>query len=560
MVKVFKGCLYACILLIFVSGVRLPPKIDVSISQEANYENEPIIGAISVFHTKSQLINESSFELDQKSLKVIKEGEEHPEQGRFALDESSDPLVVTKYRFELPPKEKGLYTLNPITVQVGGLQIQSNPLTYEVIRSVESINLRLSTRIIEQGNFYPGEEVTFETKIYFRIPIALTREDLSLLKADGFLNVGAPKIDTYQDGLDTVQQIVQKAQAQNPGKFAIPDSIIEGYPYYVNQYGDKIKQAPLLKAVAKGFTVSVLPFPEKGRPESFNGALGIYQWQVRLLSSNSVQLGENIRLEAKVAGSGQFETVKLPDFMKQKGFQGNFRYVDKNSPGSVDGATKFFQFELQPIKADIKEIPKFEFSSFDPISETYVTRTSNSIAIKVTKNPSTTQVQEAPKTEKPMQVESQLAPIDINGNVMLEETNLQSKKMDTILLTYAIFVLGAILGIEIILKKVANIKRPEKITSRTYMLKAIQEKQDKEKCCSLLYKGLLLGLYEFGLIKTPLDSPQDLPQDGFVGQVKSFLTSIEQKQYGGANAAISMQEIIDQASDLYNRMKPKDTV
>ena len=88
------------------------------------------------------------------------------------------------------------------------------------------------------------------------------------------------------------------------------------------------------------------------------------------------------------------------------------------------------------------------------------------------------------------------------------------------------------------------------------MLQAIQDRQDKEKCCSLIYKGLLLGLYEYGLIKEPVDSPQDLSQDGFVGQVKNFLISIEQKRFGGANAEISMQEIIDQASDLYNRMKP----
>ena len=476
MVKLLKSCFLIFICVLSLSGVRLPPKMTVSIAQDANYENQPITGTISVFHTQSQAVNESSFELDQKPLKVTKEGEEHPEQGRFAMEDTGDAIVVTKYRFELSGRGKGLYTLNPISVTVGGLRIQSNPLTYEVVRPVESDNLRLTTRIVEQGNFYPGEEVTFETKIYFRTPIALTTENLSLLQANGFLNVGAPKINTYQDGLDTVQMIVQKAQAQNPGKYTIEDSFIEGYPYFVNQYGEKIKQPPILKAQAKGFTVSILPFPEKGKPSSFNGALGVYQWQVRLLSSNSVQLGENIRLEAKVAGSGQFETVKLPSFMNQKEFQGNFRYVDKNSPGALDGATKYFQFELQPIKPTIKEIPKIEFSSFDPISETYVTKMSDVIPIKVSQNRQNYTPKETQNAPTPAQVDSELAPIEINGNVMLEETDLVSKKMDTILLTYAILVLASIVAVEIILKKVPNIKSPDNPTSRTYMLQAIQDR------------------------------------------------------------------------------------
>ena len=138
----------------------------------------------------------------------------------------------------------------------------------------------------------------------------------------------SPQITNIATGDKTVQVISQQAEALQPGTFTSGASVLEGYVYSTSVSGEKVRESPLLRAVAPDVKVEVLPFPTHEKPDSFNGAVGIFHWQVSLLGSNTVLEGEKLMLQCFVSGQGDIDSVQLPDIQNQKGFKDAFSMSD----------------------------------------------------------------------------------------------------------------------------------------------------------------------------------------------------------------------------------------
>ena len=52
--------------------VDLPAKVDIDISENASFENQPINGTITIIRELKQKVDETSFTLDGKSAAMIK--------------------------------------------------------------------------------------------------------------------------------------------------------------------------------------------------------------------------------------------------------------------------------------------------------------------------------------------------------------------------------------------------------------------------------------------------------------------------------------------------------
>lgn len=101
----------------------------VQVSSSINaYENltagQPIQGSVMVTHQENNAVDPDSFKLGKKTLKV--------ELVQSTPMSSYNPLVVTIYSFQLPGMSQGMYTLDPISVKVGGKVYQAPPLTIQV--------------------------------------------------------------------------------------------------------------------------------------------------------------------------------------------------------------------------------------------------------------------------------------------------------------------------------------------------------------------------------------------------------------------------------------------
>src|SRR5262249_22130538 len=99
------------------------------ISAEGNsgqaYVNQPIKDTLMVTHDKNAKIDPNSFQAGKEKLVA--------EFIRDVQMDPTNPLVVSIYHFELPPKGTGLYVLPAISVKVGKSIYQSVMSTYEVV-------------------------------------------------------------------------------------------------------------------------------------------------------------------------------------------------------------------------------------------------------------------------------------------------------------------------------------------------------------------------------------------------------------------------------------------
>jgi hypothetical protein len=84
----------------------------------------PIIGTIMVTHDSNNAVDIHSFRLGNQPLQV--------ELIQSARLSSYSPLEITTYRFQLDGLTKGIHTLAPVKVNVGGKDYQAAPLVIEV--------------------------------------------------------------------------------------------------------------------------------------------------------------------------------------------------------------------------------------------------------------------------------------------------------------------------------------------------------------------------------------------------------------------------------------------
>lgn len=86
--------------------------------------NKPIQGTIFVTHDEKNKIDNTSFKLGTKHLKVT-----FTQSSQMA---SYSTIMVSIYSFQLDGLPMGTHTLPPITVKVGGKEFQALPLVLQV--------------------------------------------------------------------------------------------------------------------------------------------------------------------------------------------------------------------------------------------------------------------------------------------------------------------------------------------------------------------------------------------------------------------------------------------
>ncbi len=537
-----------------------PASIDVQIPDKGTYEERPVVGTISIIREARQTVAPNSFTINGQPLKVQFVGDEHPAPENFFAPNDPEALVVSKYQFTLPPQRQGLYTLPPISATIGGNVVASNPITYEVYSVSQGGIFSLEATVDKTSPLYPGQKCNLTYTISFRVPIELTTENLPMLKIDGFRNIGAPKIETFLQGSYTVQRITQTAAPLKPGTFSAPESVLEGHVYTFDQNGQKLYGHDLVRATAPAIAISVAPFPEVGKPDSFTGTIGNFVWKARLLTSPTVNIGEKMQLELIALGPGEISTVSLPDIAKQEGFVDAFRLSDLPPTGEAVGDTAMrFVIELRPLSASIKQIPAIQFSSFDPQTNRYITSSTVPLTIHVlaTADPQlpgpsvpipVTQIQSFMPANPP--------PIEILTAYQIESRDLVRAEIGITLLLGVIFLCTLFLVVQIglriwLARRRSAVKIP---TSRELFLQALQIQTNPVNCFALIRQSLLLRLHEQHQTPELCTTPQQLEQTGIQGDIRAFLFSLDATRFSGLGATVAMKELTQEAAQLYQRI------
>jgi hypothetical protein len=118
-------------------------------------------------------------------------------------------------------------------------------------------------------------------------------------------------------------------------------------------------------------TMEVRSLPMKGRPIGFQGAIGTFTSESRI-DSDSVSLGDPVRLVFEISGTGNFAAVPAPEInSNQKLKIGPPSFSFEGNQITKHEGKQSFEYIVTPLVAGLLEIPPIEFAYFDPIRESF---------------------------------------------------------------------------------------------------------------------------------------------------------------------------------------------
>lgn len=130
--------------------------------------------------------------------------------------------------------------------------------------------------------------------------------------------------------------------------------------------------------------IKVKPFPEAGKPATFNGAVGQYKMTASV-NKKQVKQNEPVTMTLIIEGNGNIETLNKPVIPDLK----NFKVYESDTStqlfknGNLIGGRKTFEIVFIPRNAGAVEIPPLEFAYFDPRQERYFVQSSPAFRLDV---------------------------------------------------------------------------------------------------------------------------------------------------------------------------------
>lgn len=152
-------------------------------------------------------------------------------------------------------------------------------------------------------------------------------------------------------------------------------------------------------------TLTVFPFPEEGKPNTFNGAVGTFELEVKT-SKTALNASESLQATVQVKGSGNLKLFSLPELVTPSALE---RY-DPEHKEQVNTTLRGMRGTIQDTYTLVPQyqgkypIPSVQFSYFDPSTKSYKTLTSKEVVIDVIEGPKSVGTT-APNTTKTNAVE-----------------------------------------------------------------------------------------------------------------------------------------------------------
>jgi hypothetical protein len=345
--------------------------------------------------------------------------------------------VKCTYTFALQAYQEGTFHVGSATLNVKGKKVSSEPFDIKVIpddgshaapsgggdaagqgRSQQNTNdpqvsgkdLFLNV-IPSKKSVYVGDQVVLTYKIYTKVPVS----SLSVERMPSYAGFWTKDISDnsnslrqnseYINGIEYTTAEVQKTVIvpQRAGKLTIDPMIIECVAQVRTESNRQRSLDPFeaffndpffnrnivnvkKELTSQTLTLEVKSLPENGKPASFAGAVGNYNFKSEI-DKTELSTNEAFTLTLTVSGTGNVELLQMPTPV----FPPDFEVYDPKVTSSVNptsnglSGTKKAEFLVIPRRAGSFTIPAVEFSYFNPANETYQTLQSESYEIKVEK-------------------------------------------------------------------------------------------------------------------------------------------------------------------------------
>lgn len=311
--------------------------------------------------------------------------------------------------YQVVPEKNGTFTIPAMTVTADGKTFRTEPVALTVQPSTASgvaddpKTLGFAEFLVPKKTAYLGETIPVELKLYVDSRIRWQPVAMPEIAGEGFTKQKVPEPQREQvqkNGRDydvlTFKTAITPSRA---GKITIGPSVIpynarvprarKGGPRSLfDMFDDDVFGDPFfsavqqLKARAEQVEITVKPLPAAGRPAGFSGAVGTFQFSAEG-TPKQVKIGDPVTMKLKISGRGNFDRLTAPALEDPAGWR---TYPPSNTFQADDevgyAGTKIFEMAVVP-ETKKTEMPVFQFSYFDPLSEKYATISSEPAALIV---------------------------------------------------------------------------------------------------------------------------------------------------------------------------------
>jgi hypothetical protein len=395
--------------------------------------------------------------------------------------------------YRLIPLKTGKFKIGPLSFKYKGDTYVSNELTIEVVDS--SISRERSSQKQQKRQISLKDRLFLEMKagksrVYLNeiIPLTIKLYISNLGVRDiqypeiNFEGFSADKFDKPRQYQETKNGIIYDVVefrtnifGTKPGKFTLGPAKIQANLIIKNQmsrrrslFDDFFGRDPFfddffgryelepIELSSEKIPLTVLPLPEKDRPDDFAGAIGNFNLNIEV-SPKQVKTGDPVTLKMIITGEGNFNTVTSPKLAQQK----NFKVYEPQV--RQEGNKKIFEQILIPTTDSIKEIPPVTFSFFNTSSGKYQTISKGPVPIIVTKPEKKEEItiMEAPQIAKRPLIKEKFG----RDIIYIKESPGNLKRKGDYLYKNIFFLLAQIIPLLLLLSAWLIHKRREKLSS-----------------------------------------------------------------------------------------------
>ncbi|MBK43285.1 MAG: BatD protein [Flavobacteriaceae bacterium] len=318
------------------------------------------------------------------------------------------------YNYSLKPKKIGSFIIGPAKIELNGVIYQTEPINITVTKAV---------KIPEDPNnpdYIISQGVDFVTEVsnsspYINEPVSvvyklLWKPSVPIVSFSGFVNVpefkgfwskdfAIKKIEkeTVTRKGETYFCVVLKRSLLLPQKsgslkiepLSISVDVQVEKPISFNNMMRMMTQETERKTISSNSRkINVKPFPLKGKPAGFSGAIGKFDFKIDA-SKKSLMAGEALNLTVEIAGSGNLNLLDLPVPVFPPSleiYDPEFTEEVSTSMSGIKGRV-INNYTIVPGEEGRFPIPSLKFTYFDIESKTYKTISSETIIVAVGKNP-----------------------------------------------------------------------------------------------------------------------------------------------------------------------------
>ena len=307
----------------------------------------------------------------------------------------------TSYTYVLRANKIGVFTILPANIRYKGKTIGSKPITVQVKKSTSkktNTPYKIASRKIHlvvssnKKTCYVGEPVVLTYKIYFNLNIGGLNQ--KKVEYNGFwtesvdISTETKKANFKGENYNyaTISQVVLIPQSSGLKKITPMEiELVASIPSNRRDFfGMLTSQNIDLKIASNDLQLTVLDLPKENKPTSFSGAVGEYDFELKL-EKNKIEVNESCLLNLIISGYGNLNLLTAP----QLKLSNNIEVFESKSNDKIIfnsrgiSGKKIDEYLLVPRYKGNYVIDPITFTYFDPNKKEYITLDSDALKINV---------------------------------------------------------------------------------------------------------------------------------------------------------------------------------